>query len=102
MEGALLVEAVQCVKDFFVGLAPEVCGVLLEVAFECEGGCAAVAGVVTDEAEGGEAAEIAGQGDIAGVGPPKAEAFIRQFLPGEEGAGVVLAGWGDVAVADEI
>ena len=72
------------------------------MAFEGEGGSAAVANIVADDAEGGDAAEAGGEGDIGGVAIPETEAFIGEEFPGEQGAGIVFTGWGDIAMADEI
>src|SRR6185312_10986750 len=77
-------------------------GILFEVAFKGAGRCAAVADVVADDAQGGDAAEAGGDGDIGRIAIPETETFIREQLPGEEGIGVVFAGRSDIAVAYEI
>lgn len=99
---ALHILLIKAVQYLLVDGGPGAGGILLEMTFECQGRCAAVADIVADDTQGGDAAESGGNGNIGGVAIPKTKAFIGELFPGKEGAGIVLAGGRDVAMTDEV
>ena len=98
----LFIPLIEGIKDFFVGITPGAGGILFEMSFEGQGGRTAVPDVIANQAEGHEAAEVIGNGYAGGIVIPQAKSFIRQRFPGEEGAGIVLAGGCDIAMTDKI
>src|SRR5579872_329961 len=72
------------------------------MAFEGHGRRAAVPDVITDEAEGGKGIEVGGNGNAGSIGIPETESFIRQLMPGEERARIILSPGGDIAMTDKV
>src|SRR5882762_7272537 len=96
--GTLLILTIQREEHLLVGQSPGFYRILFEMPFESLGRGAAILYIITDKAKGRKGAEIIGNHHAGSVLVPAAIAAIREILPGEVTAGVVLTGSGDVPV----